>query len=182
MAVSVAVLLPGFGSWVCAVTCTVLVKVAPSAAPAGMPVVTVIAGKLAFRARVSAALVREQTTWVSEVLQVQPGPAAVAVAMPGGRSSTTRNGPVAVSAPLLWTTTVQARFWPGTALPVWVLVTVTSAESMNTVAVTGGSAYGRTAFPVAPVRSAAVTSRVLVCGTVEPTPGSVTTAGCGVAE
>ncbi len=66
-------------------------------------------------------------------------PEADAVEIPGGRSSTTRNGPVAVSAPWLVTSTDHARGRPGTALPMWDLVTETSAESMNTVAVTGGS-------------------------------------------
>ena len=109
VAVSVAWLLVRSGSKVWSVTLTWLAKVAPSAVFAGMPVVTVIAGKPVFGARVSAAFVRVHTIWVSEPLHDQPGPVAVAVEIPGGRSSTTRNGPVAVSAPWLVTTTDQAR-------------------------------------------------------------------------
>ena len=122
-----------------ALTLTPLVNVVSSSVSAGIPVVTVIGGKLAPAASVSPASVRVQTTCVSEPLHVQPGPAALAVEIPDGRSSTTRNGPVAVSGPWLVTTTDQSRGCPGTALPVWVLATETSAESMKTVALTGGS-------------------------------------------
>ena len=80
---------------------------------AGIPVVTVIAGKLALAARVSVAFVLLHTIWVSEPLQVHPGPAAVAEEIPGGRSSTTRKGPVAVSGPWLVTTSDQVSGLPG---------------------------------------------------------------------
>ena len=86
---------------------------APSSVLAGIATVTVIGGKLEPDANVSAGVVRVQVIWVSPLPHDQPGPAALADPIPPGRSSTTVNGPTAVSAPRLDTTTVYARLGAG---------------------------------------------------------------------
>src|SRR5262249_42185590 len=89
VAVSVSSLLAWFGSNVRALPVTWFGKVAPSSVPAGIATVTVIAGKLAPVASVSAGLVRVQVIWVVPLPHDHPGPAALAEPMPVGRSSTT---------------------------------------------------------------------------------------------
>ena len=134
----------------------------PDVVVAGTVPVTVIGGNDASGARVSPAAVREQVRVVPLVAQVHPGPLAVGVPREAGTVSVTRNGPTAVSSPLLDTSTVQENGAPATGSAAWVLVTWTSAESITASAVLGGPAYEPSRGAGLPSASSAVTDAALV--------------------
>ena len=137
VAVSLPVLLAGFGSNVRPVTTAVLVKVVPAGVAVGTSVTTVITGRLDPAASVSVGLVRWQVMVWPAAAQDQPVPVADERVTPLGRVSVTTNGPTAVSAPALVTLTVQVACPPATVGSTWTLVRVRSAESIRVCAVAG---------------------------------------------
>ena len=182
VAVSVSVLFGSSGSYVRAVTSAVFDRTVPDAVSAGTDTVTVMTGNDAPEASDPGAVVRTQVRSAPMVEQLQPVPVAETNVVGASIVSVTVNGPTAVSGPALDTVRLQRKAAPATGAPVCDLTMRTSAESMRVDAVAGLSPYGPTLLPNSSVASRPKELAVLVCGTEAPTPGVVTTPGCGVAR